>query len=177
MILTLTVLAAALLALERIGYILIWHHPDRFARLCRRWHGPEAEPLKLLEALFVFFKLLQISVFIGWFMVFGDGLLPLPTAPLPALTLGIALLLAGQILNFSVFWKLGRVGVFYGNKLGHEVPWVRGFPFSLVAHPQYTGTLISIWGLFLVMRYPHPDWIILPLISTVYYLAAMRLEG
>jgi methylene-fatty-acyl-phospholipid synthase len=89
---------------------------------------------------------------------------------------GIALFLAGQVLNFSVFWRLGRTGVFYGNRLGHRVPRITGFPFSIVPHPQYTGTLVSIWGLFLIMRYPNPDWVVLPLLETVYYLAAMRLE-
>jgi methylene-fatty-acyl-phospholipid synthase len=52
-------------------------------------------------------------------------------------------------------------------RFGQSVPWVEGFPFSVVPHPQYTGTVLSIWGLFLLARYPY--WIALPILATVYY--------
>ena len=163
-------LAAALLAVERVSYVLVWRYPDRFRQLVR------SDPVDALQKLFLLFKLIQISVFTGWIITFSESFPPMPTADWPWLALGCALIALGQILNMAVFWRLGKVGVFYGNKLGHEVPWVQGFPFSLVPHPQYVGTLMSIWGLFLVMRFPHSDWSVLPLISTFYYLLAMRLE-
>ena len=50
-----------------------------------------------------------------------------------------------------------------------EVAWVRGLPFSLLKHPHYVGTLLSIWGFFVLMRFPHGDWIVLPLLETAYY--------
>jgi phosphatidyl-N-methylethanolamine N-methyltransferase len=59
--------------------------------------------------------------------------------------------------------------VFYGDKFGYEVCWCRKFPFSLLKHPQYVGALLSIWGFFLAMRFPHEDWYILPALETVYY--------
>jgi methylene-fatty-acyl-phospholipid synthase len=37
-------------------------------------------------------------------------------------------------------------GVYYGFKLGEEIPWVSGFPFSVVKHPQYVGSALSVWG-------------------------------
>ncbi len=76
---------------------------------------------------------------------------------------------AGQILNIGVFYRLGKVGVFYGDKFGYAVPWCQKFPFSLLDHPQYVGTLLSIWGFFVVMRFPHDDWYLLPALETVYY--------
>jgi methylene-fatty-acyl-phospholipid synthase len=82
---------------------------------------------------------------------------------------GLALIAGGQTLNLSVFYRLGNVGVFYGDKFGYEIPWCRRFPFSLFKHPQYAGTLLSIWGFFLVMRFPHDDWYLLPILETVYY--------
>lgn len=172
------VLAALLLALERVSYILIWHHPETFRRLCAHGLIPgQSDPVDALRTLFLGFKIIQLGAFLAWMLHFGGQFPPLPTAGPAQLWLGSALLAFGQILNISVFWRLGKRGVFYGNRLGHQVPWVEGFPFSLVPHPQYLGTLLSIWGLFLIMRHPHPDWIVLPLISTVYYLAAMRLES
>lgn len=170
-------LAAAFLAIERVCYVLVWRDPERFRRWVQPGNRPAvSDPVDVLKRLFLLFKIIQISVFAAWIIGFSDRFPPLPTAPLPWLVLGVALFGVGQLLNIGVFWRLGKIGVFYGNKLGHEVPWVKGFPFSLVPHPQYVGTLMSIWGVFLVMRFPQPDWIVLPLISTFYYLLAMRLE-
>ena len=28
---------------------------------------------------------------------------------------------------------------------------------------------MSIWGFFLIMRFPHGDWFVLPALETVYY--------
>ena len=35
-------------------------------------------------------------------------------------------------------------GIYYGSKLGHHVPWVTGYPFSVVAHPQYVGAVMTV---------------------------------
>src|SRR4029453_15931970 len=93
-----------------------------------------------------------------------------------ALGLGGTLVVVGQILNVSVLYRLGKVGVFYGNKLGYETPWCRAFPFSLLQHPQYVGTVLSIWGFFLIMRFPHDDWYLLPSVETVYYALGAYFE-
>ena len=42
--------------------------------------------------------------------------------------------------------------------------------------PQYVGTVLSIWGFFLVMRFPHDDWLVLPVLETIYYTLGARLE-
>lgn len=170
-------LAAAFLAIERLCYVLVWRHPERFQHWVQSASpASESDPVDALKRLFLLFKLIQIVVFSAWIIGFSDRFPPMPTASLPWLLIGLLLIATGQLLNLGVFWRLGKVGVFYGNKLGHTVPWVRGFPFSIIPHPQYVGTLLSIWGLFLVMRFPHDDWIVLPAISTAYYLAAMQLE-
>lgn len=76
----------------------------------------------------------------------------------------------GQFLNFSVFFRLGKTGVFYGAQFDYPVPWVSAFPFSFIRHPQYLGVLLSIWGFFIVMRFPNDDWLYLPLLQTAYYV-------
>jgi hypothetical protein len=40
----------------------------------------------------------------------------------------------------------GRVGIYYGCRLGHKVPWCTQFPFGTVPHPQYVGSSLSILG-------------------------------
>jgi hypothetical protein len=164
--------AALLLSIERIAYAIVWHRPDVLRRLARF-----GEPVDALRRLFYGFKAIQAGVFLGWLAWFGGGLAGIaPTSDRVALAAGIALAAAGQILNASVFVRLGRVGVFYGARFGHSVPWVEGFPFSLLAHPQYAGTVLTIWGFCLATRFPHADWVALPLLETVYYVAGALLE-
>jgi methylene-fatty-acyl-phospholipid synthase len=167
-------LAAGLLSLERVWYACVWRAPDAFKAWCAR--SALGEPVDVMRLSFFGFKILQCSVFLAWCLIHGDGsLLPLGGNAL-SLAAGTGLVVAGQILNVSVFYRLGKVGVFYGNKLGYRVPWCRKFPFSCLRHPQYVGALLAIWGLFLIMRFPHDDWYLLPALETVYYTLSAYAE-
>ncbi len=169
------ILAAGLLSLERLLYVWVWHRPTRFGALSQRV-APHTDPVDALHALFWLCKVLQAAVFLGWCTSWGSSDPWPPRAGAPALAAGASLLLAGQLLNLSVFYRLGRVGVFYGNRLGHPVPWCRRFPFSVLKHPQYVGTVLSIWGFFVILRFPHADWFVLPALETAYYAAGAYLE-
>jgi hypothetical protein len=169
--------AAALLSLERICYLWIWRNPGWFSAVCARLLPARiGEPVAALKYLFYGFKFLQGAVFIAWCHVHGNGSLFALGGNLLATGVGAALIVAGQTLNAGVFYRLGTTGVFYGNKFGYDVPWCRGFPFSLFAHPQYAGALLSIWGFFLIMRFPRDDWLVLPMVETIYYAAGAYLE-
>lgn len=74
--------------------------------------------------------------------------------PLKAL-LCAQLFVIGQILNAKVYEKIGEAGVYYGTRLGVRVPWVYGFPFSVVPHPQYFGATLSFASLFLALSTEH----------------------
>ncbi len=167
--------AGVALAIERVAYVAIWRHPDAFARACRRVWGLPDDPVLGVRALFVVFKGLQVATFLGWCWVQAGTLRP-QAASWPVWAAAAALVVAGQVLNVSVFAALGTEGVFYGRRFGRRVRWHRGFPFSLLAHPQYVGTVLSIWGFFLLMRHPHQDWWLVPCLETVYYAAGSRLE-
>jgi phosphatidyl-N-methylethanolamine N-methyltransferase len=169
--------AAVLLSLERICYIWVWHAPDAFRAVCVRppWSrlGGCVENLRIL---FIGFKLLQAGVFVGWCFVCGGGSLVPWTGPPWAMALGVVALALGQWLSASVFRRLGHVGVFYGNRFGYRTPWCQTFPFTWFHHPQYVGAVLSVWGFFMVMRFPHPDWCVLPTLETVYYALGARFE-
>ena len=128
--------AAAALSVERACYVWIARAPQVFRRVCARpavaWLG---EPIAVVRALFCGFKGLQILVFAWWCYVHGDGSLA-PGNDALGLALGSALIVAGQGLNFSVFYRLGSVAVFYGDRLGYEISWSRAFPFCVLSHPQ-----------------------------------------
>jgi methylene-fatty-acyl-phospholipid synthase len=116
-------------------------------------------------------------VFAAWCLVYGNGSLA-PAHPGPIVLGGAAaLVVVGQILVIATFYRLGRTGVFFGDRFGYEVRHCREFPFSLLSHPQYVGTMLTIWGVFLALRFPHADWYVLPAVETVYYAAATWLES
>ena len=164
-----------LLGIERACYVWISRAPESFRRWCERpavarWGGPVA----IVRLLFVAFKLLQVAVFLGWCLILGGPTLP-PMHTLPW-AVGLATLLAGQILSTLVFYRLGTVGTFFGDRLGYRVRWCRAFPFSVFSHPQYVGAVLSIWGFFLVARFPNPDWVLVPAVETLLYVAGALLE-
>ena len=135
------------------------------------------EPTIVVQRLFYLFKALQVSVFVGWCYYFGRGSFFAVRQGLGPVALGLTILVIGQSLNWAVFYRLGTLGVFYGNRFGHQIPRYRGFPFSLFNHPQYVGTVASIWGFFILTRFPSPDWYLLPAVETFYYGVGAWLEG
>jgi hypothetical protein len=165
---------AALLSLERLTYAAVWRAPNAFRRWSER-HAPHRSPIDMLAMLFVAFKVLQTAVFLGWCLVYNGDLLPY-SGDVRVLIAGGVLIGAGQTLNVSVFRVLGRTGVFYGNRLGQPVPWRRTFPFTWFEHPQYLGTVLTIWGFFVLMRFPAPDWLFIPVLETVYYAIGAYFE-
>jgi phosphatidyl-N-methylethanolamine N-methyltransferase len=170
-------IAAVLLAPERACYIIIARTPDVFLRLSARWRWTRrGGPTAVVERLFWVFKGLQFSVFIAWCAIHA-GEFPIPVLSDPVVVgLVAVLVIAGQTLVIATFYRLGRTGVFFGDQLGYAVRRCEDFPFSMLAHPQYVGTLLTIWGGFVLMRFPHDDWYALPALETVYYLAGIWLE-
>ena len=94
--LDLVLIAALLLGLERVCYVSVWREPARFRQAIVEWMGPAAEPVGALANLFVVFKVVQATVFLGWCLYFGGGRLLPADAPLPALAAGTVLIVAGQ---------------------------------------------------------------------------------
>lgn len=172
------VAATVLLSAERACYVWIARAPDAFRAWCARpavaWAG---EPVAVVRRLFYAFKFLQAAVFLGWCYVHGHGSLVPTGRDVPVVALAGAAIVVGQILNWSVFYRLGWIGAFFGNPLGYDVRWSREFPFSLLSHPQYVGTVLTILGFFAIMRFPHDDWFVLPALETSYYLVGGYLEA
>ena len=169
--------AAVVLSLERLFYIWVWHAPETFLAFCEHSAiAPFGTAVDILQKLFYVFKGVQFAVFLGWCYSAGEGLSWPPSNSALAQVGGMILIVAGQLLNLSVFYRLGKVGVFYGNRLGYVVPWCQAFPYSLLKHPQYVGTLLSIWGFFVLIGFPQDGWYLIPMLETVYYTAGAYFE-
>jgi protein-S-isoprenylcysteine O-methyltransferase Ste14 len=168
--------AALLLALERACYVWIARAPRSFCRWCARPAVARlGEPINVVRALFLAFKVLQSAVFAGWCLAYGD--FPAVSENGVAVAMGAVLIVVGQTLSMMVFYRLGRIPVFFGDRLGYDVAWCQAFPFSVLAHPQYVGSVLTIWGFFLGVRFPHDDWFLLPLLETLYYTIGASLEN
>ena len=74
------------------------------------------------------------------------------TSPIAALNVaGVLLIAIGQWLNFLVYMRLGRAGVYYGYEYGlvaSDRTISEGFPFKQLHHPQYVGCMLTILGLW-----------------------------
>jgi methylene-fatty-acyl-phospholipid synthase len=128
----------------------------------------------VVQGFFIAFKVILVGLVAWWCFAFGHGSIA-PQIGWGTIV-GIACIIVGQNLSNSVFRALGRVGVFYGGQFGRAVPHVTGYPFSMFRHPQYVGAVLTIWGVLLILRFPHSDWWALPALETVYYAVGARLE-
>ena len=149
--------AAALLSFERVFYIWVSRRPDSLTPAAEALsaRGLAADRVDLAALGLLRVQDASAAVFAGWCVVFGEGHVWAPPAPI-VLAAAATLVSVGQFLNLSVFYRLGTIGVFYGVHFGYTVPWTRAFPFSYswLKHPQYVGTVLTIWGLFLAARFP-----------------------
>ena len=76
----------------------------------------------------------------------------------------------------SVFYRLGRCWrVLRQPASGTRCRGATAFPvLALRAIRSTSATVLSIWGLFLVLRFPHGDWWLLPALETVVLRASAR---
>jgi methylene-fatty-acyl-phospholipid synthase len=165
--------SALLLAPERGFYVWLTRAPAHFRLLCAGLQ-PRLDPVAAVRWLFYGFKTIQVAVLAWWCGLIGPG--PLGLQDPIAMAIGALVLAAGQVLNGSAFYRLGAVGILYGGQLGRTVPHADGFPYSIFKHPQYVGVVLSIWGLFLMLQFPHAEWWVLPTLETVYYALGGHFE-
>jgi methylene-fatty-acyl-phospholipid synthase len=67
---------------------------------------------------------------------------------------------------------IGHDGVYYGFKLGKTIPWVNGWPFDTVSHPQYVGSVMTVWALVALVwgQVPHAALAIMAGFWTLVYV-------
>jgi Phospholipid methyltransferase len=71
---------------------------------------------------------------------------------------------APAYLEFGLWTCLPETRVFSNRRECHtslQVPWVDGFPFNVVSHPQYVGSVLSIWGLVVALWQQQPEGTVL----------------
>ena len=179
-------LAASLLFLERLSYTWAWAFSPHFLRFCATPLGRALgrRPLDVVVTLFYLNKLTQFATFIGWYVLavgadsvsVGAWLAAITPFQWVCLVQGVVL---GQGLNALIYKAIGKKGVYYGHRLGEKVPWCTGAPFSVVPHPQYVGTGLSVLGINLwaaTTPHVHAGWLNLTAVQLLYYAYMAAVE-
>jgi len=142
-------LRVLILALPYFMYYYIWHRPKQWNEF---FNGKGVEMFSVFCPLF---KILQISMVANMrFQTYNlFELVPLVLNKLMfqleyhEMGYLVCFTIVSQFLNVGVYRAIGSVGVYNGVKMGHVVPWVHGFPFSLgIRHSQYNGACIAFAG-------------------------------
>ncbi|EFN59374.1 hypothetical protein CHLNCDRAFT_137846 [Chlorella variabilis] len=128
------------LALPHFLYAYIWFFPQQWMAAFKK------RSVEVFETLAWALKGVQFLSVAYWWLLRKPAGVDVTAVPPLAWPLGIALFAFGQWLNVGIFQAIGHPGVYYGFKLGHTIPWASGFPFNVVSHPQYVGSVASILG-------------------------------
>jgi len=111
-----------------ILYYYVWNYAGSFQKVFGK------KSVTVLSYMAHFLKAMQLATWAQWF------------TELPGqeyLIVAALLFAVGSLLNVLVYYKIGAVGVYYGFKLGHTIPWVTSFPFNCMRHPQYIGAVLN----------------------------------
>eukprot|EP00667_Euglena_gracilis_P020479 EG_transcript_22198 len=143
----------AAFSLERLLYVYVWLNPVVWMKFCEQMPKEWGNPWTILGKTLPLNKCIQtLSLLLVHFCIHGFQLPRTATGVLDAYAIftALQLLLIGQALNWSVYFTIGKAGVYYGCRLGAKVPWVSGPPFTLCRHPQYIGAMLSLLGVGLL---------------------------
>lgn len=145
------------LSTPHVFYYILWTSPQLWLSFCEK--NKLGRPVKAFSTTAHFIKLQQAVCFAWWYVEAIGYEFPndpsvlvkqiityLSSMNIIRLIFSVELILLGQLFNGAVYQTIGESGVYYGVKFGEPVPWVFGFPFSVMGHPQYRGATISIWG-------------------------------
>jgi len=171
-------LLVAALSTPHVFYAWVWTNSSTWADMC---HKRALEPFKAFAMCAHLIKVFQIVALYFWARPLIPDMMDLVRSlhPLKAVLI-LQLFSVGQLLNVQVYNKIGEAGVYYGTRLGIEVPWVYGFPFSVVPHPQYFGATLSFWATFLLLSSPataSQGLYVLCVVMAAYYAFSSYVES
>ena len=142
----------------------------------KKYMGAKKDPVEFFAQLAYLMKILSFLA-IGVYS-YSLGSYEFSNMTSTRCLLALALFGVGQFLNMSVYKAIGVNGVYYGTRLGKKVPWYNGFPFGTVPHPQYLGSALSYWGVFLFFYNAshHLPLMALGVFTTLFYAFSSYVE-
>ena len=129
-------------SLSHILYFFVWDFTEQYIKISNYL---QTTPIFLLTFLSIFQKLLQYNLII-YYSILNNTIIPYVE---DFNIINLLLIITGQALNVSVYKKLGAKGVYYGNRLGYNLPYITTFPYNLgIKNPQYVGCILTLCGLY-----------------------------
>ena len=163
----------AAMNLERVSYTVLWFKADKFKEVVEK--SPvlkKKHPVDWVYSGFKFFKLLQFGTAAWWYLTVAPRVIFADITHV-RWAIAVAWISLGQALNVGIYNAIGKDGVYYGFKLGRNVPWYEGFPFTVIHHPQYMGAILTEWGIFLLLATPAhivAGWYGLAVMQSIFYI-------
>jgi len=148
-----------ILSTPHVFYFFVWTNANKFHDIFKTNSVLKmmGEPFEVFARLAHSIKVVQFSAFAAWYLSVEtpDALKSyLLDTSWAHFLLCAQCVLFGQFFNAAVYKAIGEAGVYYGCRLGVQVPWVDGFPYNAVPHAQYLGASLSFWGMFLALATP-----------------------
>ena len=123
-------------------YTFIWLNPTKFIGISKKLGYV---PYKLMyHVAFAFYFLSFIPL--GIYYLVPNIVQIFYTALSIYGIMSVMVMLVGQFLNSHIYNKIGLAGVYYGTRLGENIPWVHDIIFDTIKHPQYIGCIMTLVG-------------------------------
>ena len=114
-----------IISLPHLFYIWVLTHAPSTIAVAKLFHS---DPCDWFAMVALILNALQLSSCFHWAVTSGQQFL-FPS--LLRIALGAAGWAVGSVFKVAIFTAIGKRGVYYGTKFGHQIPWVDGFPFSV----------------------------------------------
>lgn len=126
-----------IVSLPHLLYLWVLTHSKSTIAVAKIFHS---EPVDWFANVALFLNVLQIGSIVLWAVPSGrfTGSSLYENITALRLVLGIAMWGVGLVFKTTIFKAIGKRGVYYGSKFGHQIPWVDGFPFSVTGAPAAT---------------------------------------
>ena len=121
----------AVLASPHAWYAWVLVHPASTKRVAS-WF--RMEPVDWFADISLALNVAQLSSLALYIVTSGhyDAMAILARlADQPWRALALPMFALGTVFKVTIFTAIGKIGVYYGAKFGHTIPWVHGFPFSV----------------------------------------------
>ena len=114
-------------SLTHILYFFIWDYTDKYIKFS---YYLRTNPIFLMTLLSSSQKLSQCILIINYSIQHNTLIPYINNFNIQ----NFVLITLGQILNIGVYYKIGIIGVYYGNKFGYNLPWIT--TFQILTHTQ-----------------------------------------
>lgn len=127
------------ISIPHIGYAYIYNYGAKLSSYV---------PFSLFTFVSIVYRALTypMTLLYGYQTVFHSWNFQEWQSPLPFFILGTIIVLIGIILNILVYKKIGSRGVYYVCELLNECVRHTGFPYTLMKHPMYYGSMAIALG-------------------------------